>query len=303
MLARRTFPRPTAPRGVEQHPHRGFETVTIVYAGEVEHRDSSGGGGRIGPGDLQWMTAAAGLVHEEMHGREFTRRGGTLEMIQLWVNLPPRHKTAQPGYQSITAAQIPQVPLADGAGMLRVIAGDFRGTRGPAATFTPINLWDLRLRADSQAFLDVPDGHNTLLFVLTGRVELLGSQVLEDAGLAICDRQGTLIAAKAVTDAKLLVLDGEPIDEPVVAYGPFVMNTAEEIEQAIADFRPAGGGGLRPAVREPDPNCCQTSPLNGGQKRPALRLSAKCHADHGRKSLSPLGLSRSGDLAAGSVFA
>src|SRR5262245_53972305 len=155
------FPPSSQPRGVEEHPHKGFETVTIVYSGEVEHRDSAGGGGLIGPGDVQWMTAASGLVHEEMHGREFTRRGGTLEMVQLWVNLPAKDKQGPPHYQSITAAQIPEVPLPDGAGILRVIAGRCQTATGPARTFTPINLWDVRLKAGGRPTFALPDGHTT----------------------------------------------------------------------------------------------------------------------------------------------
>jgi redox-sensitive bicupin YhaK (pirin superfamily) len=231
------FPPSERPRGVEEHPHRGFETVTIVYSGEVEHRDSAGGGGLIRAGDVQWMTAAAGLVHEEMHSREFTRKGGTFEVIQLWVNLPAKDKSARPHYQAITADQIPQVALPDGAGTLRVIAGEYGGVRGAAHTYTSLNLWDVRLSAGRRATFTVPDGHNTLLFVLSGEVKLADGRTLGDAGLAVFDSRGDAVAAEATTDSKLLVLDGEPIDEPVVAHGPFVMNSVAEIQQAIDDFR------------------------------------------------------------------
>ncbi len=225
------------PRGVEQHPHRGFETVTIVYSGEVEHRDSAGGGGLIGSGDVQWMTAASGLVHEEMHGRDFTRRGGTLEMVQLWVNLPAKDKSGPPHYQSITRAQIPEVALPGNAGVVRVIAGNHGGAAGPAHTFTPVNLWDVRLKAGHHAELSVPVGHNTLLFVLGGQIELAGGESLDDAGLAVFDQNGDSITVQALADTKLLLLDGEPIDEQVVAYGPFVMNSQAEIRQAFEDYR------------------------------------------------------------------
>jgi hypothetical protein len=238
------FPPSNQPRGVESHPHRGFETVTIVYSGEVEHRDSSGGGGVIGPGDVQWMTAASGLVHEEMHGREFTKRGGTLEMVQLWVNLPAKDKRGPPGYQSIAAANIPQFPLPDGAGTVRVIAGNCNGVQGPARTFTPINVWDVQLGAGREAKFSVPEGHNTLLFVLRGTVELPGGERLGDAGLAVFDRQGDTVALQAVDDSKLLILDGEPINEPVVGYGPFVMNSRAEIQQAFEDYRQGRMGQL-----------------------------------------------------------
>jgi redox-sensitive bicupin YhaK (pirin superfamily) len=238
------FPPSDKPRGVEEHPHRGFETVTIVYAGEVEHRDSSGGGGLIGPGDVQWMTAASGLVHEEMHGRDFTRRGGTLEMVQLWVNLPALHKKDPPHYQSITAAQVPEIALPGGAGLVRVIAGSHGGVTGPARTFTPINLWDIRLQAGQRAEFAVPEGHNTLLFVLDGQIELGNGERLGDAGLAILDRSGGSFTLHALDHTKLLVLDGEPIEEPVVAYGPFVMNSQAEIRQAFEDFRSGRMGQL-----------------------------------------------------------
>ena len=238
------FPPSDKPRGVEEHPHKGFETVTIVYSGEVEHRDSAGGGGVIGPGDVQWMTAASGLVHEEMHGWDFTRRGGILEMVQLWVNLPAKDKKCKPHYQSIALGQIPEVPLPGEAGSVRVIAGEYAGKIGPANTFTPINLWDVRLKTGQHVELGVPEGHNTLLFVLSGQVEPDGGEPLGDAGLAIFDRGGDSIALTASRDSKLLLLSGEPINEPVVAHGPFVMNTEAEIRQAFEDFRAGRMGQL-----------------------------------------------------------
>lgn len=238
------FPPSNKPRGVEEHPHKGFETVTIIYSGEVEHRDSTGGGGLIGPDDVQWMTAASGLVHEEMHGREFTKRGGTLEMIQLWVNLPAKDKKGRPHYQGITAAQIPVVPLPGQAGQVRVIAGEFDGVAGPARTHTPINLWDVRLNAGHRAELPVPAAHNTLLFVLSGHIRLAGGETVDEAGLATFDPQGNAIAVEAIEDTKLLILDGEPINEPVVAHGPFVMNTPAEIQQAFDDYRSGRMGQL-----------------------------------------------------------
>jgi redox-sensitive bicupin YhaK (pirin superfamily) len=231
------FPPSDRPRGVEQHPHRGFETVTVVYQGELEHRDSAGNAGRIGPGDVQWMTAAAGVLHEEMHAREFTRRGGTLEMVQLWVNLPARYKMSPPRYQTLLDRDIPRVAVADGGGTARVIAGELQGVKGPAATFTPVNLWDLRLPTGCRAELRLPDGHTTAVFVLKGTVALNGSERAGEADLALFDPSGEEIVLEAEADATALVLSGEPIHEPVVAYGPFVMNTQEEIRQAISDFQ------------------------------------------------------------------
>ena len=224
------------PRGVGEHPHRGFETVTIVYQGEVEHRDSSGGGGTIGPGDVQWMTAASGILHDEFHSGAFTRTGGTLEMVQLWVNLPAKDKSAPPGYQSIRSADIPSVALPGEAGTVRVIAGEFAGARGPAKTFTPIDVWDVRLRAGKSAEFRATEGHTLAVVVLHGTVLVNDAEIAREAQFVLLDRAGTEFTIEANNDATVLVLSGEPIDEPVAAYGPFVMNTEAEIRQAIEDF-------------------------------------------------------------------
>lgn len=229
---------PTKQRhGVGEHPHRGFETVTIVYSGEVEHRDSSGGGGKIGPGDVQWMTAASGLVHEEFHGRDFAQRGGVLEMVQLWVNLPAKDKMSPPRYQSILDSQIPAIKLPNGEGIVRVIAGEFDGITGPAHTFTPINVWDLRLTSEQPIDLIVPDGHNTLLAVLKGSVRVSKSETIGAAEVGLFDRAGDYIRIDSAQNTTALLLCGEPIDEPIAGSGPFVMNTAQEIRQAIADYQ------------------------------------------------------------------
>ena len=222
-------------RGVGQHPHRGFETVTIAYQGGVEHRDSAGNHGIIGPGDVQWMTAASGIVHEEWHEREFTLRGGTMEMAQLWVNLPAKDKMAPPAYQDIRSAQIPVVDLGGGS-RVRVIAGEFRGARGPARTFTPINVWDAKIAAGGRVELDFPEGYTTLFAVLRGKVTINGAESAGPAELVVLDRAGSQVTLEAAEDATVLVLNGEPIDEPVVGYGPFVMNTPDEIRQAFSDF-------------------------------------------------------------------
>jgi redox-sensitive bicupin YhaK (pirin superfamily) len=223
------------PRGVGQHPHRGFETVTIVYEGEVSHRDSTGGGGTVGPGDVQWMTAAGGIIHEEFHSAAFTRTGGPFRMVQLWVNLPARDKMAQARYQPIGDAQIPSVELSGGRGRARIIAGDLDGTRGPATTFTPINLWDVKLAADTEVTLPVPEGHNTMVAVLSGQIMADGRRVGE-AEIARFGIEGDGVTIRAEGDALLLVLTGEPIDEPVVGYGPFVMTSEAGIREAIEDF-------------------------------------------------------------------
>jgi redox-sensitive bicupin YhaK (pirin superfamily) len=232
-----TFPPTQTRRGVGEHPHRGFETVTIVYSGEVEHRDSTGGGGLIGPGDVQWMTAAGGIVHEEFHGTEFAAQGGLFEVIQLWVNLPAKDKMSEPGYQPITNTEIPRVELAAGAGSVRVIAGRFGGTDGPAHTFTPINLWDVRLNAGKRAEFEVTEGHTTGLFMLRGRIHLGTGETVGEAQIAVLEREGRRVVVEAEEDTVLLLLNGEPIAEPVVGYGPFVMNTEKEIRQAITDYQ------------------------------------------------------------------
>jgi quercetin 2,3-dioxygenase len=206
----------TQRRGVGQHPHRGFETVTVVYKGEVEHRDSTGNGGVIGPGDVQWMTAASGILHEEFHSEAFARRGGTLEMVQLWVNLPAKDKMAAPGYQGILDRDIPDVALKDNAGRLRLIAGEFDGLRGPAHTFTDIQVWDIRLQAGKSATFDLREGHNTALVVLKGAVQLNGQEMAREGQLALFDRDGTQVHVDADQDAVFLILSGEPIDEPIV---------------------------------------------------------------------------------------
>ncbi|PUA17826.1 pirin family protein [Glaciimonas sp. PCH181] len=234
----------TQRRGVGQHPHRGFETVTIVYDGEVEHRDSTGNGGVIGPGDVQWMTAASGILHEEFHSPEFSQKGGAFEMVQLWVNLPAKDKMAPPGYQGILNKDIPVVNLADDAGTLRVIAGDFDGTQGPAHTFTPINVWDMRLRQDGNVTLPIPAGHVAAVVVLHGTVMVNGSEVARDAQAVLLDHDGTSLQLEANGDATLLVLSGAPLGEPVVAHGPFVMNTREEIVTAMQDFNSGRFGAI-----------------------------------------------------------
>jgi redox-sensitive bicupin YhaK (pirin superfamily) len=238
----------TKRRGVGAHPHRGFETVTIVYDGEVTHRDSSGGGGTIGPGEVQWMTAAAGIVHEEFHSEAYARTGGPFRMVQLWVNLPARDKMAPPGYQGISAAQIPTLALKDihgaDAGTVRPIAGTFTGATGPAKTFTPMQVWDVQLKAGHTVTLPAPEGHTTVPLVYQGRVKTADGQEAGDAEMIVYERAGEGVQLTALADTTLLWLCGEPIDEPVVGYGPFVMNTPQEIQQAFVDFQSGRMGRL-----------------------------------------------------------
>ena len=234
----------TERRGVGQHPHRGFETVTIVYKGELEHRDSTGSGGKIGAGDVQWMTAASGILHEEFHSEGFAKSGGTLEMVQLWVNLPARDKMADPGYQTLLDADIPSIALKNNAGRLRLIAGEFDGQTGPARTFTPIDVWDLRLNGGQVLTLDLHEGRNTALVILRGTVQVNGLESVGEGQLVLFERQGNQLTLQASADAVVLLLSGEPIDEPIVGHGPFVMNTEQEIHQAFADFQSGRFGRL-----------------------------------------------------------
>lgn len=233
----------SAPRGVGIHPHRGFETVTIVYKGEVAHQDSTGSGGVIGPGDVQWMTAASGILHQEFHSPAFTQHGGALEMVQLWVNLPAKDKMTAPHYQGIACQQIPSVALPGEAGSVRVIAGSYEGVTGPAQTFTPVNVWDVRLGQGKQAELTLPEGHTLAVVVLHGTVRVNG-EVVREAQMALLEREGGGLVLEANSDATLLVLSGEPIDEPIVGQGPFVMNTQAEISAAMADYRAGRFGRL-----------------------------------------------------------
>jgi len=218
------------PRGVGWHPHRGFETVTVVFDGEVDHEDTAGNGGRISQGDVQWMTAGSGLLHKEMHSAEFTRRGGRFHALQLWVNLPAKSKMTPPRYQTLLTADIPVVDS------VRVIAGEFGGVKGPARTFTPLNLLDARLRAGRQLRLNLRDGFSAGLYVVNGRVAVNG-EAANEGELVVLDRQGDEVNVEAASDATVFVMNGAPINEPVAGHGPFVMNTQDQIRQAFADYQ------------------------------------------------------------------
>lgn len=232
-----------ARRGVGEHPHRGFETVTILYQGELEHRDSSGSRGAIGPGDVQWMTAASGVVHEEFHSRRFANEGGTLEMVQLWVNLRSTDKTAPPKYQDLRDDQFPRVSLANDAGTVRVIAGQFGDAEGPASTFSPINLWDIQLTGKAATTLTVPSGHTCVVIVQKGTVQV-NENSLQAVELALLERSGDSVVLEAKSESRVLLMTGEPLGEPVVGQGPFVMNTREEIRAAITDYQAGKMGHL-----------------------------------------------------------
>lgn len=227
----------TAQLGVGSHPHRGFETVTIAYKGEVTHKDSAGGGGTIKTGDVQWMTAASGVVHEEFHSPEFARKGGLFEMVQLWVNLPAKDKMTAPRYQAISSEDIPVIQFENDAGHLRIIAGAQENVKGAAQTFTPINVWDGVLKVGHVEHLHVPVDHNTLVVILEGEMLLNGTQKVQDSSIVMFAQDGeSHIQIEALQDAKFLVLSGVPLKEPIQGHGPFVMNTKDEIIQAFHDF-------------------------------------------------------------------
>ena len=228
-------------RGVGQHPHKGFETVTIAYHGEVAHRDSTGGGGVIKEGDVQWMTAGAGIIHEEFHSDTFSERGGLFEMVQLWVNLPAKDKNTPARYQHLAKENIPVLELPNSAGHVRVIAGEYAdehgGARGPAQTFTETNVWDMVLHAGASASLILPETHNLSMVVLRGDVTFNGAHTAHAGELVSFETQSGAVELQAgASEVKILLLSGVPIDEPIVGYGPFVMNTQQEIRQAIDDF-------------------------------------------------------------------
>lgn len=227
----------TQQHGVGSHPHRGFETVTIAYQGEVTHKDSAGGGGTIQSGDVQWMTAGAGLVHEEFHSTEFAQKGGLFEMVQLWVNLPAADKMTAPKYQAIIAKDIPVINFEQDAGYIRVIAGNYAGHTGPASIHSPVNVWDGELKAEQVQHLHVPVDHNVLLVVLSGEMQLNGTQQVQDSSIVMFAQDSEIdIRVEALQDSKFLLLTGQPLNEPIQGYGPFVMNSKDEIIQAFNDF-------------------------------------------------------------------
>jgi quercetin 2,3-dioxygenase len=239
------FPPTKAPRGVDEHPHRGFETVTIAYQGSVSHRDSGGNSGVIGEGDIQWMTAASGVVHEEKHEKNFSENGGIMEMVQLWVNLPKAHKMDAPRYQTLLKKDIPVVSLTDNGSYLRVIAGNYENVNGIAKTFSPVNMYDVWLKAGDEIPFTLPENYSTALYVREGGQLLVNTDhTAASKNLVVMENKGEIFTVKAVADSGFLVLNGEPLHEPIVSYGPFVMNTKEEISQAIIDYQEGKMGHL-----------------------------------------------------------
>jgi redox-sensitive bicupin YhaK (pirin superfamily) len=231
------FPPSTTPPGVGVHPHRGFETVTIAYQGKVSHHDSGGNSGTIGEGEVQWMTAASGVLHKEYHEKQFASQGGVFQMVQLWVNLPAANKMDPPSYQAITRDQINEVQLPNDAGLAKIIAGAFNGHQGPAKTHTKVDLFNLYLNANKRIDLSFPQHDHTAMVVIKGSVKVNNNEVLKGNDLGVFSDSGENITIEALEESIVLMLNGEPIMEPIAAYGPFVMNTREEIIQAYQDFQ------------------------------------------------------------------
>ena len=234
--AKMEFPPSEIPRGVGVHPHRGFETVTIAYHGKVAHHDSTGNSGVIGEGDVQWMTAASGILHKEFHEKSYSLKGGLFQMVQLWVNLPAKDKMSPPKYQPLLHEQMGKYRLKEDGGELNIIAGDYKGVKGPASTFTPINLFDARLNMKAILDLDFPETYNTGILIVEGKVKVNDNEIAASDHFVLFGNTGTAIKVEALENSILLVLSGEPIQEPLEQYGPFLMNTREELQQAVDDF-------------------------------------------------------------------
>lgn len=238
------FPPTDSPRGVGVHPHRGFETVTLAYKGSVQHHDSSGGGGIIGEGDVQWMTAARGVLHKEYHEKEWSKTGGAFQMVQLWVNLPKKDKMSTPKYQAIKHHDIPRVELENNQGSIEVIAGAYQGTKGAASTFTPVNMLNAKLKKGGKATFNFPSNYNTVVLAIEGAIIINGKDVTPTDHLALMANDGEEFEIEATENAVVLILSGEPINEPIASHGPFVMNTQEELVEAFNDFNQGKFGRL-----------------------------------------------------------
>lgn len=231
------------PKGVDVHPHKGFETVTIAYKGSVEHYDSTGNSGIINPGDVQWMTAGSGILHKEFHEKEFSKKGGPFEMIQLWINLPMKDKLTTPKYQALIASEINKVTLPGDSGMVKVIAGNFNGVKGSASTFTNINMFDIHLNKGGKMVTDIPAFHNTAILVVDGAIEVNDEKAGEH-NFILFKNQGETITINATEKSVLLLLSGEPINEPIAQYGPFVMNTQQELQETFREYQDGKFGEL-----------------------------------------------------------
>lgn len=230
------FPPSDKPRGVGVHPHRGFETVTIAYKGKVAHQDSAGNSGVIGEGDVQWMTAASGILHKEFHEENFSKTGGDFQMVQLWVNLPAKDKMSKPKYQGLTNDQINKFQLPNDGGLVEVIAGQYENVKGSASTFTPVNLLNVKLNKDAKTHFSFSANYNTALLVVEGNIKVNESESVATNHFVVFQNNAESFVVEASENAIFLVLSGEPIKEPIAAQGPFVMNTRAEIIQAIEDY-------------------------------------------------------------------
>lgn len=230
------FPPSEKPKGVDVHPHRGFETVTIAYQGKVQHHDSSGGGGVIGEGDVQWMTAASGVLHKEYHETEWSKKGGIFQMVQLWVNLPAKDKMSSPKYQAIANSEMAKVNLADDAGVIKIIAGEYNGTKGSATTFSPLHIYNVHLNKGGKTEFHLPSDYNTALLVIEGEILVNKTEKVPTDNLALMANDGEHFTIEATENSIVLVLSGEPLNEPIAAHGPFVMNTHKELVEAFNDF-------------------------------------------------------------------
>jgi len=231
------FPPSDKPKGVGVHPHRGFETVTIAYKGKVAHHDSSGGGGIIGEGDVQWMTAASGVLHKEYHEETFSQQGGEFQMVQLWVNLPAKFKMSPPKYQAIANQQMGEVELENKGGKVEIIAGEYQGVKGPAFTFSPVSMLNVKLNEAGEASFNFPAAYNTALLVIDGEIEVNGESIVPVNYFVLFENKGETFHIKSLAQSTVLILSGEPLNEPIAAHGPFVMNTRQEIVEAFEDFQ------------------------------------------------------------------
>ncbi|MFC1785466.1 pirin family protein [Candidatus Neomarinimicrobiota bacterium] len=234
--AKTEFPPSDVPRGVDPHPHRGFETVTIAFHGSVAHHDSIGNSGVIHEGDVQWMTAGSGILHKEYHEKSFSEKGGLFQMVQLWVNLPAKYKMSKPKYQALVHDKMGKVRLPNNSGIVNIIAGEYHNIKGPAKTFTPINLFDIRLDKNADVIFELPENYNSAILILDGTITINNFDTVQADQFVLFENEGITVNISATKDSVILLLSGEPINEPIFQYGPFLMNTKKEIIEAFDDF-------------------------------------------------------------------